>query len=67
MNALIPPPRSWRVRISGEPALSELLLDPIVRLLMQSDHVGQDTLRDLIARVRANLANRVCCRQALAA
>ncbi len=38
-----------------EPALDDVLHDPIVRLLMQGDHTGESEVRQLIERVRKSL------------
>lgn len=44
--------------IEGEPTLAELLDEPIVHLLVASDGVCIDALRQLIARVRRKLDDR---------
>jgi hypothetical protein len=41
----------WR-----EPSLSQMLADPLTRILMQSDGVDLGDLRDLIAEVRQRIA-----------
>lgn len=42
----------------SEPRLDEILADPLVRLLMDSDRVADSALRDLLAQARAQLALR---------
>lgn len=41
---------------SHEPSLEEMLADPIIWMVMQSDRVEKDTLRSLLTRVAADLA-----------
>ena len=41
--------------IQGEPPLAELLAEPIVRLMAQSDGVSSDELTSLCAAVREKL------------
>jgi|tagenome__1003787_1003787.scaffolds.fasta_scaffold20806220_3 hypothetical protein len=43
--------------MSGEPNLEEVLNDPIVRLLMESDGVELEQLRHLISLVLAKLGS----------
>ena len=50
-------------KIQHEPALKDLLNDPIVRLVMKADDVTEDDLRVLIATLRGRL-NRSDERQA---
>jgi len=42
---------------NAEPTLDELLNEPIVRLLMQGDHTGENEVRQLIARVQTGMAS----------
>ena len=67
MTATLPARTSWKHRLHGEPALSGLLDDPIVQLVMRRDRVSPESLRDLLDRVRAELRNRVCRSPRLAA
>ena len=41
---------------NAEPTLDELLNEPIVQLLMQGDHTGENEVRQLIARVQTGMA-----------
>jgi hypothetical protein len=50
-------------KMRREPALEDLLNDPIVRLVMKADDVTEADLRVLVARLRARL-NRSDERQA---
>src|ERR1700761_7150274 len=43
------------------PAVAEALADPIVRALMEADHVDEAALRELIGRIVASLAAGVDC------
>jgi hypothetical protein len=58
---ILPPlPRGGRpdgggFRGVGEPALTEILQDPVFRYLLASDGVRQDHLLELIATVRTRL------------
>jgi hypothetical protein len=51
------------VKMRREPALEDLLNDPIVRLVMKADDVTEADLRVLVATLRARL-NRSDERQA---
>ncbi len=60
-SVLPPLPRSVRQETShfsgaDEPALGELLADPMLRRLLDSDGVQHDRLLSLIAAVRTRLA-----------
>ena len=54
------PERRWS---SGgtEPALADLLADPIVHLVMRRDGVSEETLRRVIAAAQTMLRSRLCC------
>ncbi|WP_431858420.1 hypothetical protein [Azospirillum sp.] len=43
-----------------EPALADLLDDPILHLLLERDRISHDGLRDLIDTVRERLRARTC-------
>ena len=45
--------------LRGEPALCEMLADPLTRRLMDSDGVEEKGLMDLIRQARRNLSARV--------
>jgi hypothetical protein len=47
---------------AGEPALVEVLADPVVHLVMRRDGVTLDQLRAVIARAQARLRRDPCCR-----
>jgi hypothetical protein len=47
-----------------EPALAELLADPLVRLVMRRDGVSPAALRDIVAAAQRGLRDRLCCRSA---
>jgi len=49
---------SWRCGFAGEPALSELLRDPIAHALMAADHVEHGELDALLATARRHLRER---------
>jgi hypothetical protein len=51
--------RHWS-RAGEEPALAEVLSDPIVLALMQRDRVTQAELRAVIARAQAKLPVEPC-------
>lgn len=44
-----------------EPALSEVLADPLVHLVMRRDGVSRAELDAIIARAQANLRRAICC------
>ncbi len=44
----------WQ-KLSAEPSVDEILDDPIVRLLMRGDGVGENEVRRLIESVREGL------------
>ncbi len=44
----------WQ-KLSAEPSVDEILDDPIVRLLMRGDGVGENEVRRLIESVRKGL------------
>ena len=46
-------PANWRRRTRGEPALSDLLAEPIIRLMMVRDQVTDQDLDHLISRYQA--------------
>jgi hypothetical protein len=46
----------------AEPALHEVLADPLVQLVMRQDGVSQAQLRGIIARAQACLRGDPCCR-----
>lgn len=50
----------WCRRVHGEPALRDLLDDPIVQLLMRRDGVSQAFLEAVIKRARAGLWRTLC-------
>ena len=56
--AFFPGRRPARIGYRGnhEPALAELLIDPILHRLLQSDGIKPDTLIELIAEVKVRLA-----------
>ncbi len=45
----------WQ-KLNAEPSVDEILDDPIVRLLMRGDGVGENEVRRLIETVREGLA-----------
>jgi hypothetical protein len=51
----------WRDTVS-EPALSEVLSDPLVHQVMRRDGVSDDELAAVIAHAQDGLRRRVCCR-----
>jgi len=58
-HAVILPIRSGDVRwLEREPALSDMLADPITQLLMQRDGVQEGEIRRLAARLRDRAAAR---------
>jgi hypothetical protein len=66
--AVGPLPKTWLeepmlAKMRREPALEDLLNDPIVRLVMKADDVTEADLRVLVATLRARL-NRSDERQA---
>jgi hypothetical protein len=66
--AVGPLPKTWLeesmlAKMRREPALEDLLNDPIVRLVMKADDVTEADLRVLVAALRARL-NRSDERQA---
>ena len=54
------PERRWSVG-GTEPALADLLADPIVHLVMRRDSVTDADLRRVIAVAQATLRSRLCC------
>ena len=59
VSALILPVQASDVRWLGEePALSEMLADPITQLLMRRDGVQEAEIRRLVARLRDRTALR---------
>ena len=59
VSALILPVQAGDVRWLGdEPALSEMLADPITQLLMRRDGVQEAEIRRLVARLRDRTALR---------
>ncbi|MFI4987606.1 MAG: hypothetical protein ACHQF3_09200 [Alphaproteobacteria bacterium] len=54
---------SWRCA-GTEPALSDVLADPLVRLVMRRDGVSLPHLSAVIARAQAGLRADPCCRSA---
>ncbi|MDD9878472.1 MAG: hypothetical protein OXR84_13615 [Magnetovibrio sp.] len=42
----------WRRALRGEPALPEVLTDPIVQLLMNRDGVSRDDIQRLVTAYR---------------
>jgi hypothetical protein len=58
-------PRHGLWRVAGvEPALSEVLRDPVVHQVMRRDGVTFDELAAVIAQARTSLRRRLCCRLA---
>ena len=53
----------WR-QAGKEPAIEDMLADPLVHLVMQRDCVSIDQLRAVIVRAQVALRNRLCCRAA---
>jgi hypothetical protein len=51
----------WRRRVAGEPPLEELLEDPIMDMLLQSDRVAPGVLDELIASKQASLQRNPSC------
>ena len=47
--------QKWSRRISGEPALSQVLSDPIIVMLMRRDRVRYVELQDLMDRMRQSM------------
>jgi hypothetical protein len=47
-----------------EPALAELLADPLVGLVMRRDGVSPATLQAVVAAAQDRLRDRLCCRSA---
>jgi hypothetical protein len=47
-----------------EPALAELLADPLVGLVMRRDGVSPAALRAVVATAQDRLRDRLCCRSA---
>ncbi len=45
-------------RLTGEPALEDLLSDPIVHMIMQRDQVSADDIRAVADQARRNLRLR---------
>ena len=72
LNCISPPAESRRTCPGGtrwlaagkEPALAELLADPLVALVMRRDGVSQSQLRSLVATTQSKLRDRLCCRSA---
>ncbi len=72
MSILFPSPLSrsthapWpgaRWRAAGqEPALDEVLADPLVHAVMQRDGVTPSALRAVVAAAQAKLRRGLCCR-----
>ncbi|CCG41874.1 hypothetical protein [Magnetospirillum molischianum] len=50
-------PDPWR---SGEPALADVLADPIVHLLMRRDGLTADDVLPLLTKVGRGLGRRLC-------
>jgi len=48
----------WSRKISGEPALSELLTDPCLHLLLRRDGLSLTDLRQVIAHAQYQLSQR---------
>ena len=58
------PERQWSAG-GTEPALADLLADPIVHLVMRRDGVTEAELRHVVAAAQAVLRSRLCpCRAA---
>jgi hypothetical protein len=59
-GAFFPRLRASKIGFTGnhEPALAELLIDPILHRLLQSDGIKPDALIDLIADVKVRMARR---------
>jgi hypothetical protein len=49
------PSRAWH---RGEPTLEEMLAEPAIRQMMESDHVEEETLRQIVFGVRQQLRSR---------
>ncbi|HEX3501209.1 MAG TPA: hypothetical protein VHT04_17995 [Stellaceae bacterium] len=47
-----------------EPALAELLADPLIGLVMRRDGVSPAALQTLVATAQTRLRGRLCCRSA---
>jgi len=47
-----------------EPALAELIADPLVGLMMRRDGVSPAALQSLVAAAQDRLRDRLCCRSA---
>lgn len=60
------PGRRWS-RAGQEPALSEVLADPLVHLVMRRDGVSRAELDEVIARAQAKLRGELCCQSCPAA
>jgi hypothetical protein len=56
----VPPARAWSVA-GQEPALGEILADPLVHLVMRRDGVSRAELERVIARAQAKLRREPCC------
>ena len=54
------PERRWSTA-GTEPALADMLADPIVHLVMRRDGVTEDALRRVIEAAQAMLRSRLCC------
>ncbi len=50
----------WRRRLTGEPNLEDLLADPIMDLLLQSDGLAPGVLCGIIASAQASLRRAPC-------
>ena len=48
-----------RVALTGEPALEDLIADPIVRAVMRVDGLVEADLRDALVRARRALEGRI--------
>jgi hypothetical protein len=72
LRCLAPPAVSKRHCAGGtrwlaagkEPALAELLADPLVGLVMRRDGVSATALEALVATTQERLQGQLCCRSA---